>query len=349
MKWKSISHIVDTLDLQSDQNKPEDIKKELKRLLKKCHPDKTEVKGGPKSESEKIVCNLLTSALNFMDKNKSNTPGMDLVTVEASRGLLARVTDALVKANEGQAKESLEKNTYETVNAECINIKKSYRWKKITVAVVISTILFVFALPDQIKDHALLAPLLTNQVFVFIWYSVFSLLILYLPLLYYLEARKKKYLEELVSIDLQKEILRVVYEAKMVREKGEDGNEVLLFCRSDLTDIIYEVSDYNLYFSCRYRGEYKTADLDLFDTILRKILPNPIYSNATVRSARYKLKKFLISRLPKPISISAFDRTTQDKIIELALIRYLEKQWIRKFEGKHSLEDWYEIVVNIDD
>lgn len=175
MDFKSIDDIVSHFNLNVSES--EDIKRELKSLIKKVHPDKNQ--GNFKSDKDKDFYMKIQLALEFLES--ANT---SLATKNDITDLAKVLKDLAVTRKEEDASVSTEKKSSSlTVKLQdsITDFHKQNSTPKITSLVITTIITALWAFPTVVKDHPLLGVLYHfNKEFTIIWViSLFAMGILW--------------------------------------------------------------------------------------------------------------------------------------------------------------------------
>ncbi|MES2838050.1 MAG: hypothetical protein V4667_11040 [Bacteroidota bacterium] len=164
MDFKSIDEIISHFDL--DVSEADEIKRELKSLIKKVHPDKNH--GSFKSDKDKDFYMEIQSALEFLESGNTS-----LATKNDITALAKVLKDLAITRKEEVATESIEKkNSSLTVKLQdsITDFHRQHSTPKITSLVITTIITALWAFPTIVKDHPLLGFLYQfNGEFTIIW------------------------------------------------------------------------------------------------------------------------------------------------------------------------------------
>ena len=173
MDFNSIDEIISHFDFAVKDS--EEVKKELRNLIKEIHPDKN--KGDFRSDEDKAFFHEIQAALNYLEKADQS---VSLSTQSEIKALTKALTDlALTKKVETIA-ESVEKTNSSLTTKLQDSITSFHRLNsspKITGILATAIITALWAFPSVIKDHPLLKFLYHhNKEFTLFW--VLSLVVM---------------------------------------------------------------------------------------------------------------------------------------------------------------------------
>ena len=169
MNFESLDDIIAHFGL--DATSSEEVKKELKKLIKELHPDKN---GGEyKSIKDKDTHHEIQEAFEFIAAINNS-----LATKKEITALTKVLKDLAITKKEESASEQIEKkrtSLSSKIQESVIHYHKQNNTPKISGLVIASLITALWAFPNVVKDHPILSFLLEyNLEFTIVWLSSLS-------------------------------------------------------------------------------------------------------------------------------------------------------------------------------
>lgn len=331
MNFDSIENITRHFELES--NEKSKIKKDLKNLLKKVHPDKNNGEFRDENDQKKYL--EIHSALEFIDKNISQTSLVKKNEITA----LTQVIEKLVSTKKNKKSVDIIKEKGVFLNNKLQDSIQEFHKKNSTPRItgVIATVIVttIWAFPNIVKNHPLLSVLYKfNREFTIIWlFSLFVFGLLWLKIKtlekkdeeikksYKLES-KQNYIFNLFIIWLKSDYRN--YEVR-------DEKRVVKFSKDDLIDFLitkYEVLQRNL----NGKGNEESYEIE---NLIRTLEKEGRLVNRTKNS--FMLQKYK-DLFPKPGEI---DFEIAHLICDLIIDRLNAKEAIKVINSK-KLSDIYE-------
>ncbi|RED26185.1 hypothetical protein BD847_0098 [Flavobacterium cutihirudinis] len=172
MDFNSTEDIISHFELKTQNGK--EIKKELKKLIKKVHPDIN--KGEFKDTKDESLYHEIQSALHFFETKKSNN---SLSLRNENTDLMKIISDLTFEKKQEKIVENINaKNLALTdkLQESIVSYHKVNSAPKITGIVITSIITSLWAFPTVIKEHPILKTLYNyNAEFTIVW--IISLLL----------------------------------------------------------------------------------------------------------------------------------------------------------------------------
>ena len=166
MDFDSLNDIIQHFDF--DVKDADEVKKELKNLIKEVHPDKN--RGDFKSETDKNSFHEIQAALEYLERLNSN---VSLSTQSEIKVLAKVLTDLALTKKEESIAESVEKKSSSLTTKLQDSISSFHKLNsspKITGIVATSIITALWVFPSVVKDHPLLKFLYNyNKEFTVFW------------------------------------------------------------------------------------------------------------------------------------------------------------------------------------
>jgi hypothetical protein len=156
--FKSLDEIISRFNL--DAKDAEVVKKQLKNLIKKFHPDTNGENGNFSTENDKNIFLEIKSAIEFLDGNQSTTT----LATKNDITSLTKVLNELALSNKEEIVnkniESKKSSLTTKLNESVIAYHKDHSSPKITSLVVASILTALWAFPNVVKDHPVSSPTL---------------------------------------------------------------------------------------------------------------------------------------------------------------------------------------------
>ncbi len=165
MNFKSLEQIRKSFGISQDA--PEDIRRELRRRLKKIHPD-TLSGAQPSAENEPEEVLRLTAALNFLDDSKRRTA---VVPVEEVTDLVKAIRDLVPAENKQQETED---RLSQQVDDQIKEARVAGRRPRIFLTAVAAVLTLAWLFPSLTSDNPILNRFINveNPVFNVVWLAV---------------------------------------------------------------------------------------------------------------------------------------------------------------------------------
>jgi hypothetical protein len=333
MDFKSLDEIISHFEL--DNNDVEDLKKELKNLIKKIHPDRN--KGEFKNDEDKDLYMEIQDALEFLEGSGRTS----LATNNDITALAKVLKDLATTRKDEVAAESIEKkgSSLTTKLQDSITaFHKQNTTPKITSIVATTLITGLWIFPSTVKDHPLLGALYQyNKEFTIIWlFSLFAMGLLWLRIKS-AERRDEQIKRSYKLESTQNFIFSLFTKWMCANHKNYSINEnkrVILFSKDDL--ISFLINRYN-FLQRQLRGTENKHQFEI-EKIIKDIEKEGVFDEDNHRKSPFNPFYQATSFLPKPGEI---DLEIAQLICDLIIDRLNAKGAITKSAAK-SLSDIYE-------
>lgn len=333
MNFNSLDEIVSHFEL--DDHDAEEVKKELKKLIKKVHPDRNH--GDFKNEKDKELFMEIQAALEFLEGNVNTS----LATKNDITALTKVLKDLAVTRKDEVVAESIAKkgSSLTTKLQDSITaFHKQNTTPKITsiVATTIITALWVF--PSTVKDHPLLGALYHyNKEFTIVWlFSLFTMGLLWLRIKS--SERRDEQIKRSYKLEATQNFIFSLFTKWMSANHRNfsirDNKRVISFSKDDM--ISFLITRYN-FFQRRLRGTENRHHFEI-EKIIKDLEEGGIFDEDNRRRSPLYPFYRLTSFLPKPGEI---DLEIAQLICDLIIDRLNAKGAIIKSATK-SLSDIYE-------
>lgn len=330
MNFNSIEEIISHFEF--DVIDKDEIKKELKKLIQKVHPDKN--KGAFKTESEKSFFMEIQSALEFLGNGDSNA---SLATKNDITALAKVLTDLALTRKDEIASENIE-NKRSSLTSKLQDSVASFHKQgstpKITSLIITTIISAIWIFPNVVKGHPLLGFLYTfNTQFTIVW--ICSLIIMAMLWIKIKSLEKKdEEIKRSYKLESTQNYIFSLFSKWFTANNDNydivDDKRRIKFTKDDMINFL--VTRYN-YFQKRMRGTENKRWYEV-QKIIREIEENEKFQFETQRRGPILN---LFSFLPKPGEI---DLEIAQLICDLIIDRLEAKGVIVKSKAK-SLSDIY--------
>ncbi|WP_282018156.1 hypothetical protein [Salegentibacter mishustinae] len=339
MTFTTIDEIKDHFQLQSVTD--EELKKEIKKLMKKHHPDPSG-NGTFKSEKNKKDYLLLGEAFEFLSK-KNNS-----LTLKNEIQSLTKIVNelALTQQNNQQEKKvnSGEKKLRQAINGSIKDFHSKNKFPKISSLVIAGVISAIWAFPNSLKDNPTLSFLYENhQYFTIVWLSVLIFSVLLWFIIKTIETKDEQIKKTLKVESVQNQIFILFTRWKVISNNLIDteanffsGPILLRFSKDELSSFL--LNEYHIlkkYHLTKLSGFRALKELENIKENERRLNPN------LFNSAVYQMVNFRF--LPRA---GELDIETSQLISDLIIERLEMKEIIKSNEIKSlSTEYIYEFTV----
>lgn len=178
MPFENIDQIKKEFNFTEDD--PKEIRKKLRRLMVRWHPDKHGGESGisPKTRDKFLKANEADQFLeNYISKQTAIVP-----TSETTE-LIKLVRDLVITNKKDNETTNSEVRLSEHIDHGVNQLGKQYLAPKITVSAITTALTFLWLLPDTINEHSVLSNYInvTNQDFFKVWAMslVLTIIVLY--------------------------------------------------------------------------------------------------------------------------------------------------------------------------
>ena len=258
MKFESIEQIIDYFNLEEKESN--ELKKKLKSLLIKYHPDKN--KGEFKSDVEKQKYNDLDSAIQFLNENNTETA----VIKPELHELSLSITKLIQKEEEIENEKELEnfsQNLNQKLEKSIISFQDYYKKPRITGIIITTIITAIWAFPNIVKQHPILKFLYDfHLLFTTIWITVLIILGLAWLKIKIVEEKDNEFKKNLNLESTQNNIFKLFlyYQSSNYDNVkfDKEHNSSVIFSKDDLTSFI--LSRFKL-----YENEFKNKTISKYE------------------------------------------------------------------------------------
>lgn len=232
----SISEVCEKYSIKSTDL--EQIRYELKQLLKEAHPDNNNGEYNLDDFEE------LKEALEFIDKEKRTQNEVEKNEVLVLTRALADVlqNSQVVRLHESKA---LEEKLELAIENQSVLIREKTRVKRISLASITAVVTFLWLLPEKIMSHPILSALISyneeedyrffSAVFLFVWFLLLLFTIIYWKSVFDIEQKEKYLLERIKSKSVQNQILmRFLKEIQMDDKNTFSREDFVWYVSEDL-------------------------------------------------------------------------------------------------------------------
>jgi hypothetical protein len=335
MEFNTLDEIIKHFNIEFTEG--DDVKKELKNLIKKIHPDKND--GEFKSETDKTKYNEIIEALGFLELNNVTS-----IATKNDVAALTKVLNEIVLSKKADiSEEKIERKVSTLSNFIQESIKNFHNHNstpKITSIVIATLITALWAFPNVVKDHPLLGFLYHyNKEFTIIWlFSLIYMGILWLQIKMIEqkdEEIKCSYKLESTQNNIFSLFTTWMYGVFKNFEIREDKRRFITFTKEDLINFL--ITRYAFY-NRKLKG---MNNLTIYE------IGKVIKETEDSETFKYQLKRKNISHslffnlLPRPGEI---DLEIANLISDLIIERLFERNVIVKV-NKRSLSDIYEFEL----
>jgi hypothetical protein len=339
MDFRSIDEIVSHFDLVEKES--DEVKRELKNLIKQVHPDINE--GNFRNDKDKELFFEIQSALEFLDEKVTNTSLATKNDITA----LTTVLKELASSRKGEVNaEIISKKSSDLTSKLQQSIDTFYRrhsTPKITGLIATAIITALWAFPNIAKEHPLLSVLYRfNKEFTIFWLlSLFLSGILWLRIKN-VERRDEEIKQNYKLESAQNYIFSLFIKWMQANHKNYEIREqkrIVKFCKDDLISFLltrFEILQRHL------RGSENLSDYEITKRISEFEEQN-IY--ALERRGRKVVTPFNILGVFFPIPGEITTEIAQ-LICDLIIERLNSKEVIIKLSEK-KLSDYFEYVDEI--
>jgi len=210
----------------------DEVRKQLKRLLKEVHPDMNHGKF-PSQEQEKKY-HEIKDAINFIDEQRSTDTSL-MIRSEVQE-LLQLIREVVPKTSQVDS----EKKLSELIDNDIKLFKIKHKFPKITTAAISVVLSALWLFPNTIKEHPILSRLIDLQspIFAGFWLSSLIVTASYWLIAAFQEHREEQSKKYLKLETVQNQIFRDFLRFKNHGQKNDAANNILKFDKDDLISYI---------------------------------------------------------------------------------------------------------------
>ena len=339
MIFTTIEEIKEYFKLHSVED--DHLKKEIKKLMQKHHPDPTN-NGEFESPEQKEKYLRLSEALNFLSQKNTS-----LLLRDDLKALTKKVNDLALTQNKNIGRENIkqeEKQLSQVLNESIQTFHNRNRFPKISSLIFAAVVSAIWAFPNTVKDNPSLSFLYENhQTFTVVWIFILVISIIFWFTLKTIEARDEE-IKKSYKIEAIQNQMFILFTNWLVahrrfdysKNREREDKTVLRFSKDDLSSFL--INDYpHLKNYKRLQGlpNYEIVDeIRTFSAEKRKLNSN-LFNDAVYKMINGNF-------LPKAGEI---DIETSQLIVELIVQRLLAKNII-ELSTEKSLSDIYKYEFN---
>lgn len=166
MRFESISEIARVFQLTSTE--PDEMRREIKQLMKSIHPDTT--KGGVDFASPEDRDNYyrLSDALKFLDNGIGEEANRSLVPISDITELIRLIRDESKDPVQDEYQAHVEKLD-SSITSQIVRYQHRYRLPKISATAATVVLSFIWLFPVSVKDNPALSSFIQSSHFPPIW------------------------------------------------------------------------------------------------------------------------------------------------------------------------------------
>jgi len=331
MNFDSLDDII--AHFKFDTKDTEDVKKELKNLIKEVHPDRN--KGEFKSDQDKTYFFEIQDALDYLEKLN---PNVSLSTQNDITALTKVLTELAITKKEDTYAEIVEKKS-SSLNVKLQDSINSFHKlnssPKITGIVASTIITALWAFPSVVKEHPLLKILYNcNKEFTIVW--IFSLV--FMGVLWLKIKSSERYDAEIkrsYKLESTQNYIFTLFirwmKANHINYEIINNKRIVTFSKDDLINFL--TSRFR-YLQRRLKGRVTVSSYEM-EKEIKQIEESGEFEREVHRQRRLSPFTFFSNFLPIPGEI---DLEIAQLICDLIIERLTTKGVITKSESK-SLSD----------
>lgn len=335
MEFNSLKEILKHFELEEDD--AEIIRKKLKKLRNKLHPDKTE--GNFENDEDKQEFLNLQGAIKFLEKKTSKQ-----LTVKGTNTAVSEILKDFTKSKKLQQDiVKVEKQSSKLSSILDDNVKTFHRKTKspkITTIAITTVISALWLFPNVVKNHPVLSVLLKyNAEFSFLWLSVMIISCFLWLKIKSIESNEEDIMRSYKMENTQNKMFTLFIkwiqcDYQKIEYKKDHSGKYIYFTSDDLTEFL--INRYEL-FKIYLKRNSKDSDRYEFTKRLREDEENGFFEQ--LQNRRRNLFSPLTQFLPKPGEINL---EIAQMLSDLIIQRLLSKEII-KVSDKKNLSETYQL------
>lgn len=330
MDFKSIDEIISKFNL--DSNDGDEIKKQLKLLIKEIHPDKNS--GNFRNKEDEDLFHDVQSAIEFIDSQHSKHSLITRTEIASLTKVLNEIVSTRKEQTHSQVIERKDASLSVKLQDSVQSFHKRHTTPKISSAVVTIIMTALWTFPSLVKEHPLLS-------FLYTYYKEFTIFwvgsLVFTGLIWIRIRASERHDEEIKKSYKLEATQNYIFSlfVKWLRNNPRhfdirDKKLVIKFSKDNMMDFL--TTRYNLL--THYLG--RTTSLNDYEITerIQHFEEDKVYRHMRLRTPF----SILNSILPTPGQI---DLEIAQLISDLTIERLLNKGLLQKVDGK-SLSDLYE-------